>query len=113
MHEHVLMFPCALTHSFVCRLVGSERFRQRLLKRKGKLVLLTPPKAEVGVQEVAEYLEPILKAAACDAALGLVSMMLHYLIVKSVVLVGLTGMHKTGCSGELRLVLHIPSSSMS
>lgn len=86
------MFPCALTHSFVCRLVGSERFRQRLLKRKGKLVLLTPPKAEVGVQEVAEYLEPILKAAACDAALGLVSMMLHYLIVKSVVLVGLTGL---------------------
>jgi len=32
------------------------------------------------------------------AALGLVSMMLHYVIVKTVVLVGLTGMHKTGCS---------------
>ncbi len=45
------------------------------------------------------------------AALGLVPMMLHYVIVKIVVLVGLTGMHKTGCSGETRLVLHIPSSS--
>jgi len=32
-------------------------------------------------------------------------------IVKTVVLVGLTGMHKTGCSGETRLVLHVPSSS--
>ena len=39
------------------------------------------------------------------AALGLVSMMLHHVIVKTVVLVGLTGMHKTGCSGETRLVL--------
>ena len=45
------------------------------------------------------------------AALGLVSMMLHYLIVKTVVLVGLIGMHKTGCSGETRLVLYVPSSS--
>ncbi len=45
------------------------------------------------------------------AALGLVSMMLHYVIVKTVVLVGLIGMHKTGCSGETRLVLHVPSSS--
>ena len=26
-------------------------------------------------------------------------------------LVGLIGMHKTGCSGETRLVLHVPSSS--
>ncbi len=43
------------------------------------------------------------------AALGLVSMMLHYVIVKTVVLVGLTGMHKTGCSGETRLGLHVPS----
>ncbi len=41
-------------------------------------------------------------------ALGLVSMMLHYVIVKTVILVGLTGMHKTGCSGETRLALHIP-----
>ena len=45
------------------------------------------------------------------AALGLVSMMLHYAIVKIVLLVGLTGMHKTGCCGEKRLVLHVPSSS--
>ena len=45
------------------------------------------------------------------AALGLVSMMLHYVIVKTVVLVGLMGMHKTGCSGATRLVLHVPSSS--
>jgi hypothetical protein len=29
----------------------------------------------------------------------------------AVVLVGLIGMHKTGCSGETRLVLHVPSSS--
>jgi len=28
-----------------------------------------------------------------------------------VVSAGLTGMHETGCSGEIRLVLHIPSSS--
>ena len=34
------------------------------------------------------------------AALGLVSMMLYYVIVRTVVLVGLIGMHKTGCSGE-------------
>ena len=45
------------------------------------------------------------------AALGLVSMMLHYVIVKTVVQVGLIEMHKTGCSGETRLVLHVPSSS--
>jgi len=32
-------------------------------------------------------------------------------IVKTVVLVGLIGMHKSGCSGETRLVLHVPSSS--
>ncbi len=40
-----------------------------------------------------------------------VSMMLHYMIVNIAVLVGLFGTHKTGCSGEARLVLHIPSSS--
>ena len=43
------------------------------------------------------------------AALGLVSMMLHYVIVKTVVSVGLIGMHKTGCSEETRLVLLIMS----
>ena len=45
------------------------------------------------------------------AALGLVSMMLHCVIVKNVDLVDLIGMHKTDCSGETRLVLHVPSSS--
>ena len=30
---------------------------------------------------------------------------------KVVILVGLIRMHKTGCSGETRLVLHVPSSS--
>ncbi len=44
------------------------------------------------------------------AALGLVSMMLLCVIVKTVESVGITGMHKTGCSGETRLVLHVPSS---
>jgi len=54
----------ALTHTFVCRLVGSELFRQHILKRKGELVLLAPPKAGVGAKEVAEYMEPFLTAAA-------------------------------------------------
>ncbi len=47
------------------------------------------------------------------AALGLVSMMLHHASVKTVVLLGLTEIHKTncsyktGCSGEQRLTLHV------
>jgi len=45
------------------------------------------------------------------AALGLFSMMLHYVIVKTVVLVGLIGMHKTGRSGKTRVVLHVFTSS--
>ena len=45
------------------------------------------------------------------AALGLVSMMLHDVIVKTVELVGFLGMPKTSCSGETRRVLHEPSSS--
>ncbi len=45
------------------------------------------------------------------AALGLVSMMLHCVIVKTVELVDLIGMHKTDCCDETRLVLHVPSSS--
>ncbi len=49
---------------FYCRLIGSEGFRQRLLRRKGKLVLITPPRAGAGVQEVAEYLKPMLTATA-------------------------------------------------
>ena len=39
------------------------------------------------------------------AAVGLVSMLLHYVIVKTVVLIGLIGMHKTGCFGETRLIM--------
>ena len=35
----------------------------------------------------------------------------RYVIVRTVAVVGLIGMHKTGCSGETRLVLRIPSSS--
>ena len=31
--------------------------------------------------------------------------------VQTIVLVGRPGMHKTGCSGEIRTVLHISSSS--
>ena len=45
------------------------------------------------------------------AAFGLFSVMWHYVIVKTVVLVDLTEMHKIGCSGETKLVLHVPSSS--
>ncbi len=41
---------------------------------------------------------------------GLVAKILLYMIVKTIALVGLAGMHKTGCSGEARLVLHVPSS---
>ena len=44
-------------------------------------------------------------------ALGLASMMLRYMTVKTVAFVGRTGMHRTGCSGETRLVPHVPSSS--
>ena len=63
MHEHVLVF----LHTdvcFCCRLPGCEGLRQQLLKRRGKLVLLAPPKAGVGVKEMAENLEPILTLAA-------------------------------------------------
>jgi len=38
-------------------------------------------------------------------------MMLHYATVNTVVLLGLTGMHETDCSGGTRLVLLVPSSS--
>ncbi|KAL0025896.1 hypothetical protein WJX77_000139 [Trebouxia sp. C0004] len=53
----------ALTHLSL-RLIGSENFRQQLLRRKGKLVLLTPPRPGAAVHEVANYLEPMLTAAA-------------------------------------------------
>ncbi len=51
------------------------------------------------------------RAFAHLAVLGLVSMMLCYVIVKTVVLVGLMGLLETGCSEETRLVLHVLSSS--
>lgn len=44
-------------------------------------------------------------------ALDLVCILLHCMIVKNVDLVDLIGMHQTDCSGETRLVLHVPSSS--
>ena len=40
-----------------------------------------------------------------------IAMMLHYVTVQNDALVSHTGMHKTGCSGEPRLVLHVPGSS--
>lgn len=47
-----------------CRQVGREYFRQELLGRYGKLVLVDPLKAEAAVEEVVSCLEPILTAAA-------------------------------------------------
>ena len=44
-------------------------------------------------------------------ALGLVSMMLHYVCVNTVVPIDLIGMLRTDCSGETRLALHASSSS--
>ena len=57
------------------------------------------------------YLTLSFTSAFSLAGLGLVSMMLHHVFVKNVVLAGLVGLHKTGCSGETKLVLHVPSSS--
>ena len=45
------------------------------------------------------------------AALGLVSMMLRRVIVKTVKLVDRIEMRKTDGFGKTRLVLHVPSSS--
>ncbi len=45
------------------------------------------------------------------AALGLVSMMLRCVIVKTVELVDLINMRKIDCFGETRLVPHVPSAS--
>ncbi len=44
-------------------------------------------------------------------ALGLVSMMLRCMIIKTVELVDRTEMRKTDCFGKTRLVPHVPSSS--
>ena len=51
------------------------------------------------------------RGSAHLAALGPASMMLHYVIVKSVELVDLMDIHKTDCLGETRLLLYVPSSS--
>ncbi len=75
---------------------------------------MSPSITRPGLQQLFSHhieLSKLIKYAPTAPALGLVSMMLHYVIVKTAVLVGLTGMHKTGCSGETRLVLHVPSSS--
>ncbi len=54
----------------------------------------------------------LVKSRVCAhlAAPGLDSMKLHCVIDNTTELVNLTGMHKTGCSGQTRLVLHVPSS---
>ena len=59
MHE-TLLASLRTDPIFYCRLRGSEGFRQQLLRRKGKLVLLTPSRAGAGVQEVAHYLKLML-----------------------------------------------------
>ena len=46
-----------------------------------------------------------------QAALGLASALSHYVVAKTVEIVGLIGMYKTGCSGQTRLVPHVPGSS--
>ncbi len=47
-----------------CRPVGRELFRQELLGRHGKLVLVDRLKPEATVEEVVSCLEPVLTAAA-------------------------------------------------
>ncbi len=51
-------------HMISCRQVGRELFRQELLGRHGKLVLVDRLKPEATVEEVVACLEPILIAAA-------------------------------------------------
>ena len=46
-----------------------------------------------------------------QAALGLASAMLHHVVAKTVEVVGLIGMYKTGCSGETGLVPYVLGSS--
>ena len=70
MHE-ILLASLRTDPIFYCRLRGSEGFRQQLLRRKGKLVLLTPPRAGTGVQEVAHYLKPML--TNCSRRFGMLT----------------------------------------
>ena len=51
-----------------------------------------------------------LRVPAPQDALGLVTMMLHQVIVMNAALLGHTRMLRTDCFGETRLVLHVPSS---
>jgi len=67
------------------------------------------PCMQLAAREAA--VDKIWDSVVVESANSLINFMLHYVIVKTVVLVGLIGMHKTGCSGETRLVLHVPSSS--
>ncbi len=53
----------------------------------------------------------ISRGCTHQTTLTLASMLLHYVIVQTVVLVGHMKMRKTDCSGETRLVLHVISSS--
>ena len=46
-----------------------------------------------------------------SVALGVLTMMLPFMTIKTVALVGRTGMNRTGCSGETGLALQIPGSS--
>ena len=52
-----------------------------------------------------------LRVPAPQDALGLVTMMLHQVIVVNAVLLGHARMLRTDCFGKTRLVLHVPSSS--
>ena len=60
------MRQCCKTQNglMVCRQLGKEYFRQELLGRHGKLVLVDRLKPASTVEEVVAYLEPILTAAA-------------------------------------------------
>ena len=52
-----------------------------------------------------KYLMGSREGHLCRFAVG------SHVIVKTVVSISLIGMPKTSCSGETRLVLHVPSSS--
>ena len=52
-----------------------------------------------------------LRVPAPQDALGLVTMMLHQVLVMNAPLLGYTRMLRTDCFGEARLALHVSSSS--
>ena len=49
---------------YACRLSGRAAFREKQLKRHGRLVRISPPSPAATVRNVADYLEQELKAAA-------------------------------------------------